>query len=694
MNTIDLSQMPCAHLRGVGAAIFEKLNILGIYTLQDLLFHLPFRYEDRTTLSRIADLKEGSKGLIEGKVQMVEYPLRGKTRFLCELQDATRRIHLRFFQVYPLHKKLIREGVRLRCFGELRFGPTGLEMVHPEWQVVKTGAELLETHLTPVYPTTEGITQYTWRKLMQQALTFLGQEALLQELLPATLTQKHLFPSLREALLFVHRPPKGVATLLLEERKHPTQRRLVFEELLAHRLGLLKLKASLQHYRAVPMAAGTAKTEQFLQSLPYRLTAAQQRVAGEISQDLQRPYPMLRLVQGDVGSGKTVVAALAVLCAIENGYQAALMAPTEILAEQHYHFFKQYFEPLGLHVVLLSGQIKAAARKTILTALKEGRAQLAVGTHALFQKEIHFSKLALLVIDEQHRFGVHQRVLLREKGVHAEQVPHQLIMTATPIPRTLAMSMYADLDYSIIDELPPGRLPIKTKVIPHQRREEVMQHVYQACQQGRQAYWVCPLIDESELLTCQAVEKTAQHLQQLFPHLRLGLIHGRLKPAIKENTMQAFKKQALDVLVATTVIEVGVDVPNASLMIIENAERLGLSQLHQLRGRVGRGATESHCILLYQAPLSEFAARRLAAIRNYQDGFKIAEQDLELRGPGDVLGVRQTGDINFKLAELLRDRDLLPQITTMATELMAAYPDVVAALIERWLGKNQYYRFV
>lgn len=690
----DLSELPCSSLKGVGNAILQKLNTLGLFSLQDLLFHLPYRYEDRTKVTPIYGAREGAKVLIQGVVQALSYPTGGKTRLLCELSEGSRRVSLRFFHVYPAHKQMMEVGNRLLCFGELRFGPKGLEMVHPECQLLIEGELNLDEHYRPVYPTTEGLTQGVLRKLMQQALTLAANEAYLEELLPLSLLEGQDFTSLREALLFVHKPPKNCSITLLEERKHPVQKRLVFEELLAHRLGLLKLKAVMSQHQAPALKLGGVQEAVFLKALPYELTAAQKRVSAEIHQDLGRAHPMLRLVQGDVGSGKTVVAALAALRAIENGCQAAVMAPTELLAEQHYRVFKQWLNPLGLEVVLLTGQMKAKERREALLALSEGKIQLAVGTHALFQKDVIFSKLALIIIDEQHRFGVHQRAMLREKGIREELLPHQLIMTATPIPRTLAMSMYADLDCSIIDELPRGRLPIQTRVMANTRREEVLTHVNLACQHGRQAYWVCPLIDESEVLECQAAEKTAEQFKQIFPKLRIGLLHGRLKAPEKEETMQAFKEQKLDLLVATTVIEVGVDVPSASLMIIENAERLGLAQLHQLRGRVGRGSVESHCLLLYKAPLSTFANKRLAAIRDNQDGFKLAEHDLQLRGPGDVLGIRQTGELSFKVAELLRDSELLPAVTEAATQILSSYSNLIEPLLKRWLHEGHQYRYV
>jgi len=686
----DLNQLSCTHLNGVGKALQIKLERLGIFTVQDLLFHLPFRYEDRTRITSLAQVRVGTRALISGVLESVSFPQSGKTRLLCELRDTTRVLHLRFFHAYPHYQKMIKVGARLLCFGELGLGPTGLEMVHPEWQIVET-LPPLEPFLTPVYPTTEGLTQKGWRKLMQQALALLTGETGLPDLLPASLLQQYGYPSLQEALLFIHRPPRDAALSCLEARNHFAHKRLVFEELLAHRLGLLKLKKTLQNYGAERLSKVGDKTNRFIQALPFELTSAQKRVIEEISQDVQQSHPMLRLVQGDVGSGKTVVAAVAVLRAIENNYQAAVMAPTELLAEQHYRVFKQWLEPLGVKIVFLSGQLTVKEHREVLTALADGQAQLVLGTHALFQEEVKFSKLALLVVDEQHRFGVHQRALLREKGVMGQIIPHQLMMTATPIPRTLAMSLYADLDCSMIDELPRGRLPIQTSVISNQRRLEVIAHVRQACQSGRQAYWVCPFIDESEVLQGQAVEKTAQLLQKQLPELKVGLLHGRMKSEEKEQIMQAFQEQRLALLVATTIIEVGVDVPNASLMIIENAERLGLSQLHQLRGRVGRGALESHCLLLYQAPLSVLATKRLAAIRRTGDGFQIAEQDLQLRGPGDVLGTRQTGDILFRIAELMRDRELLPAVAEAATALLLSDPQRIDKLISRWINKGQQY---
>jgi ATP-dependent DNA helicase RecG len=568
----------------------------------------------------------------------------------------------------------------------VRRGTHGLEMIHPEYHLIFADTILpAEETLTPIYPTTEGLSQLMFRKLTDQALVLLASGGVLQDIMPASLLQQHAFPTLKDALSFVHRPPPDAPVDELMEKEHISQKRLVFEELLAHRLSLLDLKRSFQIQEALELGKQELLTQKFLALLPFQLTTAQARVTQEIYGDLRQPHPMLRLVQGDVGSGKTVVAALAILQAIENKCQCAILAPTELLTEQHYRTFQNWFAPLNINVVMLSGQMKASARQKILAAIADGEAHVILGTHALFQKGVEFQKLALVVVDEQHRFGVHQRALLREKGTYENCYPHQLIMTATPIPRTLAMSVYADLDYSVIDELPPGRTPVTTTVFPTSRREEILERVHGACASGRQAYWVCTLIEESEVLECQAAEDTAQQMRTIFPELNVGLVHGRMKSAEKEAVMAAFKSGVTHLLVATTVIEVGVDVPNASLMVIENAERLGLAQLHQLRGRVGRGAVASHCVLLYQHPLSKLAKARLGVMRETTDGFKIAQRDLEIRGPGEVLGTRQTGDVPLRIADLVRDSDLVPAVTQAANILMNDHSDIIPPLIKRWL---------
>ena len=689
-ESIDLSQMSCERLKGVGARVAERLARLGIDNIQDLLFHLPLRYQDRTHVYPMRNLRPGEHVVIEGDIATISLPKGGRTRFLCRLSDASGHVHLRFFYINPVQLKTLRPGVRLRCFGEVRLGNSGLEMIHPEYRIVTEGTIIpVDETLTPIYPTTEGLSQLLWRKLTDQALQLLSKGGILHDILPPAILQKLSFPTLAQALLFVHRPPVGAALELLLEGKHISQKRLVFEELLAHRLSLLHLKNVFQIQTAYPLEKKAILEKQFCDALPFQLTTAQQKVAKEIDADISKPHPMLRLVQGDVGSGKTVVAALAILQALENHYQAAVLAPTELLVEQHYRNFHRWFAPLGIQVVMLSGQMKAAAKREALAAIATGQAQVVIGTHAIFQKEVTFLKLALIVVDEQHRFGVQQRALLREKGMDDNLSPHQLIMTATPIPRTLAMSVYADLDYSVIDELPPGRTPVTTSVVSNTRRDEVLARVRDACLQGKQAYWVCTLIEESEVMQCQAAENTLEILRQALPEITVALLHGRMKSAEKEKIMAAFQHGEIQLLVATTVIEVGVDVANASLMVVENAERLGLAQLHQLRGRVGRGAIDSYCLLLYQGPLSHFAKERLAVMRETTDGFKIAQKDLEIRGPGEVLGTKQTGDISLRIANLLRDGDLLPTVQQAATILQQDYPDMINPLIKRWLGSNE-----
>jgi len=679
-------------LRGVGKQIAKQLARLNIHSTYDLLFHLPARYQDRTQIQAIHKLIVGDHAVIEGVIKTLAKPNRGRTKLLCELRDDTGTVHLRFFHVLAFQVSAFQPGTRLRCYSEVRLGVKGLEMVHPEFQVITQDKKIpLDQHLTPIYPATEGLSQYMLRKLTSNALMGITTDDSLRELLPIALMQSLTFPTLKEALQFIHRPPRDTAIDCLIENKTLAQKRLIFEELLAHRISLLNLKHAFQSQTSVALSKQNKLIQIFREQLKFKLTNAQERVVEEIKKDLERPYPMLRLVQGDVGSGKTVIAALAMLQAVENGYQAAMMAPTELLAEQHYRVFKAWFEPLGIPIAFLSGNVKASARKEIYASIAKGDAKIILGTHALFQEEVFFSDLALIVVDEQHRFGVHQRALFRDKGVHAKYFPHQLIMTATPIPRTLAMSFYADLDCSVIDELPPGRTPIVTSVIANNRRDEVIERIREACQQGRQAYWVCPLIEESDVLNCQAVTKTSEELQKMLPRLKIGLIHGRMPARDKEKVMQAFACGELHLLVATTVIEVGVDVANASLMVIENAERLGLSQLHQLRGRVGRGAVASHCVLLYQQPLSPLAKERLAVMRNTCDGFQIAQRDLELRGPGEVLGTKQTGELSFRVADLIRDNDMLPVIQKTADIIMNEHRDIIEPLVKRWLrDENEY----
>lgn len=688
--SVSLADISVGELKGVGAALELKLQNLGVRNLQDLLFHLPLRYQDRTRIVPMGSLRPGDECVVEGEVKLADVS-RGKRRsLLCRIQDGTGMITLRFFHFSASQKNNLKLGVRIRCFGEVRTGANGLEIVHPEYKRVESDDLVpVEEHLTPVYPTTEGLHQGRLRALTEQTLQYLKDGAL-QELVPESLRQGWQFPGLDNAVAYLHRPPVDVDQHLLLEGMHPAQRRLAFEELLAHHLSLLKLRQKTRKKGAPELPGNGELKNAFLAQLPFPLTGAQSRVGDEVAKDLAQGFPMLRLVQGDVGSGKTVVAALAAIQTVESGLQAAIMAPTEILAEQHYINFTQWLEPLGVKVAWLAGKLKGKARKEQLELIRSGEARVVVGTHALFQEEVVFSDLGLAVIDEQHRFGVHQRLSLREKGRNGELAPHQLIMTATPIPRTLTMSAYADLDCSIIDELPPGRTPVNTVVIADTRRDEVIQRVRNACKDKRQVYWVCTLIEESEALQCQAAEVTEQALRETLPELNIGLVHGRMKPAEKAELMRQFKAAELDLLVATTVIEVGVDVPNASVMIIENPERLGLAQLHQLRGRVGRGSVESFCVLMYQAPLSKQGRERLSVMRETTDGFRIAEKDLELRGPGEVLGTRQTGVMQFKMADLQRDSDLLTRVKSVASQ-MQEWPDFADSLVERWLGRGEDY---
>ncbi|MGL6510018.1 ATP-dependent DNA helicase RecG [Aeromonas hydrophila] len=686
---MKLDKISLDSLKGVGSKMQEKLERLGLATVQDLLFHLPLRYEDRTQVWPIGDLPPGLHGAVEGEIQDTQLVMGRRRMLVCRISDGTGTLTLRFFNFTAAQKNSLSPGRLIRCFGEVRPGKYGLEMAHPEYKLLgEEQAGQTEEALTPVYPTTEGLRQLTLRSLTDQALAQLDLYGV-EELLPAGLYPQQI--DLAAALKLLHRPPPSVALALLESGQHPAQQRLVLEELLAHNLSVLKVRAQAQTQLARALKPAPALVEQLLAALPFTPTGAQNRVVAEIGRDLQQSYPMMRLVQGDVGSGKTLVAALAALQAIGNGCQVGLMAPTELLAEQHAINFAKWLEPLGIGVGWLAGKQKGKAREEALAAIADGSVKMVVGTHAIFQEQVVFQRLALVIIDEQHRFGVHQRLALREKGEREGVHPHQLIMTATPIPRTLAMTAYADLDTSIIDELPPGRTPITTVALPDSRRQDVIERVRLACEEGKQAYWVCTLIEESEVLECQAAEDTAAELQNLLPGLHIGLVHGRMRPVEKQRVMEEFKAGILQLLVATTVIEVGVDVPNASLMIIENPERLGLAQLHQLRGRVGRGSVASHCVLLYHAPLSKTAQSRLGVLRETNDGFLIAQRDLELRGPGELLGTRQTGLADLKIADLVRDQSLIPQVQKMARFLMDRHPSHVEPLIRRWLGLRDHY---
>ncbi|MFT3906739.1 MAG: ATP-dependent DNA helicase RecG [Steroidobacteraceae bacterium] len=679
--------VPLATLRGVGPALAAKLARLGAHTLGDLLFILPLRYEDRTRLTPIGALLSGMHAVIEGEILLSEIVFRRRRQLLVRLGDGSGTLTLRFFHFSTSQREGLPRGARLRCHGEIRRGPLGLEIVHPEYRHVSAPVEPLAQTLTPVYPATEGLTQGRLRQLVNHALDELLPHAQL-ELLPDAILKPLRLPTLREALSFMHRPPVDARIEELSTGQHPAQRRLAFEELLAHQLSLLELRDQTRHASAPALPDNAKLAERLRASLSFALTSAQSRVLQEIETDLASAIPMARLVQGDVGCGKTVVAALAAARAIGSGCQVAMMAPTELLAEQHGRSFARWFEPLDVVVARLSGSLKRGARKKTLQVIESGRAPLVVGTHALFQEAVNFTNLGLVIIDEQHRFGVQQRLSLQQKG--SALTPHQLIMTATPIPRTLAMTAYADLDVSVIDELPPGRTPIRTVVLPETRRAEVVMRIAQNCAAGRQVYWVCALIEESEELRAQNAEETATALAAALPQLRVGLIHGRLAAAEKDAIMRRFSAGELQLLVATTVIEVGVDVPNATVMVIENAERMGLAQLHQLRGRVGRGSHESSCVLLYRAPLSQLGRERLAALRDSNDGFEIARRDLQLRGPGELLGTRQTGLAQMRVAELVRDADLLDGVRAAAAQLQPQ-PGIVRQLIGRWIGSGEQY---
>ena len=682
---------PVTVLRGVGDALAQRLRALGVQTIQDLLFLLPLRYEDRTRVVPLGELRPGQRAAVEGEVLLTEVVFRGRRQMLCKIADGSGFLTLRFFYFSTQQQNGLARGVRIRCFGEARRGPQGLEIVHPEYRRVDPNtAAAPEDHLTPTYPLTEGVTQGRLRMLVGLALDQTGAGDV-EDWLPASVLADSQLPSLRDALLYVHRPPTDAPVDLLLSGRHPAQRRLAFEELLAHQLSLKLLRQRIQSDPGWALASDGALKARLLAALPFRLTQAQQRTLLEVESDLRLRKPMLRLVQGDVGCGKTLVAALAATQAVQAGRQVALMAPTELLADQHAQNFRHWFESLGVTVALLTGRQTGKARAAVLEGIRAGHASIVVGTHALFQESVEFAALALVIVDEQHRFGVHQRLSLREKGAADGHQPHQLIMTATPIPRTLAMTAYADLDVSVIDELPPGRTPVKTVVLADTRREEVVQRIRTACLEGRQTYWVCPLIDESEEMPYQAAEETAAALAAALPELCVGLVHGRMPATAKEGTMRRFIEGKIQLLVATTVIEVGVDVPNATLMVIENAERLGLAQLHQLRGRVGRGQHASSCLLLYRAPLSSLARERLAVMRDTNDGFEVARRDLELRGPGELLGTRQTGLAQMRVADLLRDADLLPRVQLAAEALLRDWPLHVAPLVGRWVGHAEQY---
>lgn len=665
-------------LKGVGPALEKKLSRLGITSLQDVLFHLPFRYEDRTRVTPIGAIRPGEAYVLEGEVVACDIAYGRRRSLLAYLQDDTGKVGLRFYHFSRAQHQNLKSAGRIRCFGEVRAGASGPEIYHPEYS--KLGAsEPMEESLTPIYPATEGISQARYRSMAEQVLALLGHQPL-DELIGGD------WPlSLNESIHYLHRPPPDADTGQMLEGVHPAQSRLAFEELTAHQVSLGIVRAEIQKLRAPKLSAPAKKYEDARGAFGFDLTHAQARVSAEVAEDMMQPRPSLRLVQGDVGSGKTVIAALAATHTFENNLQTALMAPTELLAEQHFINVSGWLNPLGIKTAWLSGRVTGKKRQQELQRISTGDAHVIIGTHALFQKDVKFHSLGLVIVDEQHRFGVHQRLALREKGTDGNTSPHQMVMTATPIPRTLSMSMYADMDVSVIDELPPGRTPVTTAVLSDERRDSVITRVADACSEGRQAYWVCTLIEESEALQCQAAESTADELAKLLPGVRIGLVHGRMTPTAKTAVMNEFKQGNIDLLVATTVIEVGVDVPNASLMIIENSERLGLAQLHQLRGRIGRGSAASNCVLLYKKPLGTISKERLEVMRQSNDGFFIAERDLEIRGPGELLGARQSGSLQFRIADLMRDQAMLQDVRRTAREMLDQSPEQANRLVRRWI---------
>ena len=679
--------MALTDLHGVGPKLADKMISLGVSQVTDLLFHLPNRYEDRTRIHPIGSCQPGQRVLIEGRIEHSAIVRGRRSMLVVVLADGTGRITLRFFHFRVYQKQQLSTGTQLRCFGEIKAGFQGLEIIHPSYSRLSGhDDEPIANSLTPIYPSAEGLGQKNWMKMTDQALALMRRGELeLEELLPESLLEQHKLLTLTDALHYIHRPPPDADVAALVLRDHPAQKRLAMEELLAHNLSMQKLHR-LQRSRIAPIMPPCTRLEKdFRLALPFELTTAQQRVAKEISNDLEHNKPMLRLVHGDVGSGKTVIAALAALRAADNGYQTAITAPTELLAEQHLRVFSDWLRPFGITPVWLSGKVLGKKRSEALERISSG-AEVIIGTHALMQKTVEFSRLGLVIVDEQHRFGVDQRMNLLKKGGTGNQQAHQLIMTATPIPRTLAMTAYAGMDVSVIDELPPGRKPVTTVVMSNQRRSEIIQRVAGACATGQQAYWVCTLIEESDAIEAEAAEDVAANLRKDLQDLNIGLIHGRLRPAEKQQIMDDFKAGNIQLLVATTVIEVGVDVPNASLMIIENSERLGLAQLHQLRGRVGRGSNKSSCVLMYSAPMGDLAKQRMEIMRQTSDGFQIAEKDLELRGPGEVLGTRQTGMLLFRVADLARDASLLKMIPATADTLLKEHPKQADKLIRRWIG--------
>ena len=683
---------PLSTLSGVGPAIEKKLQNLNLYRVEDLLFLLPLRYEDRTCITKLKDLNPGIRSLVTGEVLDAKIAFRGRRNLIVKISDGTGTLTLRFFYFSRKQYKQFEPGTNVTCYGEIRRNKNTLEIIHPEYRILQPNQRpSVSKRLTPIYPTTMGIQQGRLRNLVNQAITIMRNTSP-DDLLPKKALLKLQLPSLEEALLFLHQPPAKTNLIEIEQGTNKCQLRLSFEELLAHYMSLRKIRLQSNHDISDALINGKIRIKDFIKSLPFKLTNAQKKVSQEILEDLSKPHPMMRMIQGDVGSGKTIVAAIACLKAISCGKQVAIMAPTELLAEQHWENFSRWYKNYDVQQAWLSGNQGQRNRNEALQNIASGKAKLIIGTHALFQEKVNFFNLALIVIDEQHRFGVAQRMALRDKGVKTSAYPHQLVMTATPIPRTLAMAAYADLDTSIIDELPPGRKQIKTIVLPNTRRNEVIERVRIMCSKGQQAYWVCPLIEESENFDFQSAESIFSILKSSLQELQIGLIHGRMLSSIKEKTMHSFKNGDIHLLVATTVIEVGVDVPQANLMIIENSERMGLSQLHQLRGRVGRGGSQSHCVLLYRSPLGNIAHSRLEVLRQSSDGFLIAQRDLELRGPGELLGTRQTGLLpQYRIADLIRDAKIMPEVQNIGQQMLENNPEKAELITHRWLGDSDRY---
>ena len=680
---------PIISISGLGQKTSDRLNQLGIHSLEHLIFHLPSRYQDKTTITQLSDAKISDESLIEASIDRIEVIPSRHRQLLCYLSDnQNQRILLRFFHFNQYQKQAFVRGETIQCFGEIKVGREGLEMHHPEYRLITQEQKpLLESTLSPIYPLCSGVTQAKMKKWVNEALEALNSSIIddyFEKIINNTM------PSLKDSLFLLHHPKQGEDLSKIESFTHISQQRLIIEELATHQLSLLKIKSARKSKKTTAFLINHSLSDKLLQSLDFQLTKAQNRSIEEINKDIASSNPMLRLLQGDVGSGKTIVAVFALLQAVENYFQTAVMAPTEILARQHLQSFAIYLNPLGIKVAFLSGSQNVQERREQLSLIENGEAQVIIGTHALFQEKVSFNNLALVIIDEQHKFGVHQRLSLSQK---AKITPHQLVMTATPIPRSLTMSAYADLDTSIIDELPPGRQAIETVALSNTRRDELIKKIKIISNEGRQIYWVCTLIEESEALRAESAEKTFTYLSSNLEDLNVVMIHGRLTKSEKEVIMKDFSEKRIDLLVATTVIEVGVNVPNASLMIVENAERLGLAQLHQLRGRVGRGAEKSACILMYQSPLSQTAKQRLDILRQSNDGFLIAQKDLELRGPGEILGTQQTGIASMKIANIVRDSYLLKQAGYYSSKMLTASLDNQNALIDRWIDEEKTHYF-